>query len=88
MLRIQNRLIDVDDNIRAVQIVAISLALRRYAAEKTDIKAIRFITTCLLPPPKRDVLAYLGIPLETGQEPGPVPTVIRKSEVDVRHAFQ
>ena len=65
------------------QIVAVSLALRRHAAEKTDIKAIRFITTSLLPPPKRDVLAYLGIPLETGKQPEPAPTIVRKSEVDV-----
>jgi primary-amine oxidase len=70
-----------------MQIVAISLALRRYTAEKTDIKAIRFITTCLLPPPKRDVLSHLGIPLETGREPGSAPTIVRKSEVDVRVYF-
>lgn len=70
------------DPLTPEEIVAVSLALRRYSAEKTDIKAIRFITTCLLPPPKRDVLAYLGIPLETGKEPEPAPTIVRKSEVD------
>ena len=65
------------------QIVAVSLAIRRYVAEKTEIKAVRFITTCLLPPPKRDVLAYLGIPLETGKPAQPAPTIVRKSETDV-----
>jgi hypothetical protein len=29
----------------------------------TPIEAVRFITSCLLPPPKKAVLAALGIPL-------------------------
>ena len=45
------------------QIVAVSHSVRRYVAEKTDMKAIRFITSYLLPPPKKAVLAFLGIPL-------------------------
>ena len=59
------------------------MTVRKYTAANTPIKAIRFITTYLLPPPKRDVLAYLRIPLSTGAEPEPVPTIIRKAEVDV-----
>ena len=57
--------------------------MRAYAVANTEVKALRFITSALLPPPKRDVLAYLGIPLETGKAPGPAPTIVRKSEVDV-----
>ena len=67
------------------QIVAVSLAVRKYVVENTSVKAVRFITSSLLPPPKKAVLAYLGIPLETGTEPTPAPTIIRKAEVDVRH---
>lgn len=47
---------------------------------------MRFITICLLPPPKRDVLAYLGIPLQTGDAPrseADKPQIVRKAEVDV-----
>ncbi|KAI0077943.1 hypothetical protein K474DRAFT_1660954 [Panus rudis PR-1116 ss-1] len=65
------------------EIVAISLAVRKYVAAKTTVKAIRFISAYLLPPPKKDVLAYLGIPLSTGAKPDPAPEkLIRKSEVD------
>jgi len=67
------------------QIVAASRATQLYAADKLSIKALRFILCNLLLPPKRQVLAYLGIPLVTGQEseahPGELP---RKAEVDVR----
>ena len=63
--------------------MAVSLAARKYTAAKTDIKAVRFITICLLPPPKRDVLAYLGIPLETGEKPQAAPTIVRRAEADV-----
>ncbi|THH31254.1 hypothetical protein EUX98_g2908 [Antrodiella citrinella] len=64
------------------ELVAVSLTVRKYTAVNTPIKAIRFITTHLLPPPKKDVLAYLGIPLSTGAAPGPVPKIVRKAEVD------
>ena len=57
--------------------------MRRYVVEKTDVKAVRFITSSLLPPPKRAVLAYLGIPLETGAQPEPAVPIVRKAEVDV-----
>lgn len=71
-----------------VQIVAVSLAVRRHLAAHTSIKAIRFITNYLLPPPKRAVLAHLGIPLATGEtvkEEDRVP-IVRKAEVDVSRA--
>jgi hypothetical protein len=68
-----------------LQIAAVCLSVRRYTAEKTPIKAIRFITCYLLPPPKKDVLAYLGIPLAPGEKPKPFEgTLVRKAEVDVR----
>lgn len=66
------------------QIVAASRAVQLYAAEKLSIKALRFIVCNLLPPPKKQVLAYLGIPLVTGQEPDAHPgELTRKAEVDV-----
>lgn len=61
-----------------------SLAVRAYTAESTDIKAIRFITSCLVPPPKKAVLAHLGIPLNPGEEPEkPPPEIVRRAEADV-----
>ncbi|KAG5639662.1 hypothetical protein H0H81_008823 [Sphagnurus paluster] len=57
------------------EIAAASLTVRQYVAEKTDLKAIKFVTLYLLPPPKRDVLAYLGIPLTPGaklEKPAPI----------------
>ena len=65
------------------QIVAVSHSVRRYVAEKTDMKAIRFITSYLLPPPKKAVLAFLGIPLQSGEKPEPVSEIVRKAEADV-----
>ncbi|RPD53949.1 peroxisomal copper amine oxidase [Lentinus tigrinus ALCF2SS1-7] len=64
------------------EIVAVSHSVRRYVAEKTDIKAIRFITNYLLPPPKKAVLAFLGIPLQSGEKPEPTTEIVRKAEVD------
>ncbi|CCM06334.1 uncharacterized protein FIBRA_08587 [Fibroporia radiculosa] len=64
------------------EIVAVSLAVRRHTAAKTQIKAIRFITSYLLPPPKRAVLAFLGIPLNPGEQPEPATKIVRKAEVD------
>ncbi|KAJ3531319.1 hypothetical protein NM688_g7592 [Phlebia brevispora] len=70
------------DPLTPEEIVAVSLAVRKYVAEKTEVKAIRFITSSLVPPPKRAVLAYLGIPLATGEKPEPAVPIIRKAEVD------
>ncbi|KAF8899406.1 peroxisomal copper amine oxidase [Infundibulicybe gibba] len=64
------------------EIVAVSFAVRHYTAAQTDVKAIKFITSYLLPPPKKAVLAYLGIPLVPGGQPEPQTTIVRKAEVD------
>ena len=70
------------------QIVAVSLAVRHHLAAHTSVKAVRFITNYLFPPPKRAVLAHLGIPFATGEnvrDEDRVP-IIRKAEVDVSRA--
>ena len=65
------------------QINTISLSIRLHIAVNTKLKAIKFMTCALLPPPKKAVLAYLGIPLVPGGKPDtPVP-ILRKAEVDV-----
>ncbi|KAH9031052.1 copper amine oxidase [Lactarius pseudohatsudake] len=49
-----------------------------------SLSAVRFITNYLLPPPKRAVLAHLGIPLATGElvkDEDRLP-IVRKAEVD------
>ncbi|KAI0044568.1 hypothetical protein FA95DRAFT_1562098 [Auriscalpium vulgare] len=72
------------DPLTGDEIVAVSLAVRRYIAAETSIKAVRFITNYLLPPPKRAVLAHLGIPLSVGErvkEEDKV-EIVRKAEVD------
>lgn len=61
-----------------------TLSVRQYVAAKTDVNAVRFITCYLLPPPKKEVLAFLGIPLGPGEKPSPPPEqLVRKAEVDV-----
>lgn len=65
------------------EIVAVSLAVREYVATKTSVKAIKFITSSLLLPPKRAVLAHLGIPLTTGEKPEDPTPITRKAEVDI-----
>lgn len=66
------------------QIVAASRAAQLYAAAQLSVKALRFIVCNLLPPPKKQVLAYLGIPVVTGQKPDPHPGELpRKAEIDV-----
>ncbi|KZT52940.1 hypothetical protein CALCODRAFT_557812 [Calocera cornea HHB12733] len=55
------------------EITAVSLAIRTHVATHSTIKAVKFINTSLVPPPKRAVLAWLGIPLLTGTPPEPAP---------------
>ena len=69
------------------QIVAVTHSVRRHVAEKTEIKAVRFITCYLLPPTKKAVLAFLGIPLQSGEKPEPAREIVRKAEVDVSVAI-
>lgn len=53
-------------------------------AANTDVKAIKFITCATANPPKRDVLAYLGIPLVTGETAQILEgELLRKADVDV-----
>ena len=61
-----------------------TLSVRKYVAASTPIKAVKFIVCYLIPPPKRDVLAFLGIPIAPGQPPEAAVPIIRKAEVDVR----
>ncbi|KAG8888903.1 hypothetical protein FRB98_006445 [Tulasnella sp. 332] len=50
------------DALTPAEITALSYALRAYVAEhRKDIKAVKFINCNLIAPPKRDVLAALGI---------------------------
>jgi primary-amine oxidase len=62
----------------------VSLAVRKHLAAKTDVKAIKFITCATANPPKQDVLAYLGIPLVTGEK-AQVSKIepLRRADVDV-----
>ncbi|KAK0460886.1 hypothetical protein IW261DRAFT_1349194, partial [Armillaria novae-zelandiae] len=64
------------------KIAAASLSVRYHIASKTEIKAIKFITTYLLPPPKKVVLAYLGICLTPGGQPEAPTPIIQKAKVD------
>ncbi|KDR85777.1 hypothetical protein GALMADRAFT_386616 [Galerina marginata CBS 339.88] len=64
------------------EIAAISLAIRHHIAANTEIKAVKFITCALLPPPKKVVLSYLGIPLSPGAKPEAPVEIVRKAEVD------
>ncbi|EJU05051.1 hypothetical protein DACRYDRAFT_76109 [Dacryopinax primogenitus] len=71
------------DPLSPEEISAVSLALRHHIASNTPVKAVKFTNAYVLQPPKRDVLAYLGIPLETGKEPEPAPESIpRRAEAD------
>jgi hypothetical protein len=61
--------------------------VREYGVTK-GVKAVKFITAGLVPPPKEQVLAYLGI----GRAPGQTPSnsqkeLKRRGEIDVRSYF-
>lgn len=60
------------------------MAVREYGVTK-DIKAFKFITTNLVPPPKAQVLAHLGIPTAPGIAPSAVTPgeLKRRGEIDV-----
>jgi len=70
------------DPLTSDEIAAASIAVRRHVAEKTDVKAIKFITLYLLPPLKKVVLAHLGIPLSPGAKPEPPTPIVRQAEAD------
>ncbi|KAL1742027.1 copper amine oxidase [Schizophyllum fasciatum] len=70
------------DPLTPEEIAAVCLVVRHHTANNPDINALKFITCSLLPPPKRQVLAHLGIPLIPGGEPEPPSPIIRQAEVD------
>ena len=51
--------------------------------QKQPVKAIKFVTICLLPPRKGVVLTHLGIPIAPGERSQPSTKIIRKADVDV-----
>ncbi|KAJ6497511.1 copper amine oxidase [Mycena sanguinolenta] len=65
------------------EITAVCLSIRKHIATGTDIKAIKFISCYLLPPPKKAVLAFLDIPLGPGVPPEASVQITRKAEVDI-----
>lgn len=69
----------------AGQITALSYALRTHVAEhRKDIKAVKFINCNLIAPPKRDVLATLGVRTEPGKPAERSSKVLpRRAESDV-----
>jgi primary-amine oxidase len=70
------------------KIATIALSIRHHIAANTELKAIKFITCTLLPPPKKAVLAFLGIPLSPGGTPDTPVSIVRKAEVDVSSAYK
>lgn len=74
---------DNQHRLQKFQIVAVSLSIRQHIALQTKIKAVRFITCYLLLPPKKAVLAALGIPLTPGGKPHTQTEIVRKAESDV-----
>ncbi|KZT38380.1 peroxisomal copper amine oxidase [Sistotremastrum suecicum HHB10207 ss-3] len=71
------------DPITPEEMSDISLAIKHHTAKETDIKLIKFMTCNLAPAPKKQVLAFLGIPIAPGQKPEPAPTSIaRRAELD------
>jgi primary-amine oxidase len=73
------------DPLSSEEIAAVSLVVRQYMAQTIPEKvALKFITCYLLPPPKRTVLAHLGIPIDSnGTLEQPQGSIVRKAEVDV-----
>ncbi|KZV98915.1 hypothetical protein EXIGLDRAFT_669120 [Exidia glandulosa HHB12029] len=71
------------DPLSLSEISAISLAIRTYVAQDAKIKALKFVTATLVPPGKKKVLAFLGIPIAPGQKPESPPAVLeRRATVD------
>lgn len=44
-------------------------AARHHLTESKQLKAFKFVATFVKPPPKLEVLAQLGIPLDVGAQP-------------------
>ncbi|KAF8340462.1 copper amine oxidase [Cantharellus anzutake] len=71
------------DELDAAEIASISLAVREYSIQQ-NVKSFKFISSGIIHPPKRDVLAWLGIPTAPGKEPAaPRPaSILRRAETD------
>lgn len=55
------------------------------AEHHKEIKAVKFVNTAIIAPPKRDVLAFLGIPSEPGKPAEKAPkALLRRAETAVR----
>ncbi|PFH44599.1 hypothetical protein AMATHDRAFT_11405, partial [Amanita thiersii Skay4041] len=66
------------------EVSAISSTILKSMVEKhgTDQFAVKFVTCMLQPPPKRAVLAHLGIPLAPGAKPEAATPIARRADVD------
>ncbi|KAJ7625545.1 copper amine oxidase [Roridomyces roridus] len=71
------------DSLTPTEIADACLAIRKYIATDTDVQAIKFVTCYLAPPPKKAVLAYLGIPLAPGAKPEEPTPITRRAEADI-----
>ncbi|KAF8606428.1 peroxisomal copper amine oxidase [Ceratobasidium sp. AG-I] len=71
------------DPLSADEITEISSTVRYYLATQTPVKAFKYIGAEPVLPPKRDVLAHLGIRASPGAEPEPYVDIVRKADVDI-----
>ncbi|QRV89473.1 primary-amine oxidase [Ceratobasidium sp. AG-Ba] len=71
------------DPLDAAEINEISSVVRQYLATQTPVKAFKYIGAEIVLPPKRDVLAHLGIRTSPGAEPEPYVDIQRKADVDI-----
>ncbi|KAG9123675.1 hypothetical protein FRC07_014312 [Ceratobasidium sp. 392] len=71
------------DPLSAAEITEISSVVRYYLATQTPVQAFKYIGAEPVLPPKRDVLAHLGIRSSPGAEPEPYVDIVRKADVDI-----
>ncbi|KAG8934888.1 hypothetical protein FRC02_009010 [Tulasnella sp. 418] len=72
------------DPLSPQEIEEVSLAIRLHAVEhQFGIQAFKFVTSNIIAPPKRDVLAFLGIPITPGGQVEPSESkLLRRAESD------
>ncbi|KAG9099696.1 hypothetical protein FRC07_010502, partial [Ceratobasidium sp. 392] len=71
------------DPLSAAEISEISSVARYYLATQTPVEAFKFLGADLVLPPKREVLAHLGIRTAPGAKPDPYVDIVRKVDVDI-----
>ncbi|QRW02902.1 primary-amine oxidase [Ceratobasidium sp. AG-Ba] len=71
------------DPLSATEISEISTTIRYFLATETPVQAFKFLGAELVLPPKRDVLAQLGIRSAPDAHPGPPMHITRKAHVDI-----